>query len=182
MKNAFVVVVLVMGAGLVSAQGEPGYVAVESLGLVDPASVEVSVNLTGAMLQALASSSEGSEADLGQLLHDITRVRVLVGRPPAAEAVDLVAKLRAAVDRLEGEGWTRIISVREEGDEEVAVLSLQSGDLIRGIAVLVLDGDEAVAVNVVGSMRPELVGRLLGSLGSLDEVAAGLKGTTGAAG
>jgi len=172
--------VLIMGAGLVSAQGEPGYVAVESLGLVDPASVEVSVNLTGAMLQALASSSEGSEADLGQLLNDITRVRVLVGPPPVGETVELVAKLRVAVDRLEGEGWTRVISVREEADEEVAVLSLQSGSLIRGLTVLVLDGDEAVAVNVVGSMRPEVLGRLLGSLESLDSVAAELAGVTGA--
>jgi len=179
-----VVALLIAAAALASAQTpverEPGYVGVESLGLLDPGSVEVNINLTGAMLQALASSSQRSDTDLATLLQDVQRVRVLSGPVPAGDVAALVAKLHAAVVRLESEGWIRLVSIHEKDDEEVAVLSLESGSLIHGIAVLVLDGDEAVVVNVVGSMRPEVLGRLLGSLDSLDHVTEELAEAGGA--
>ena len=141
----------------------------------------MNINLAGAMLQALASSAEGGDSDLAQLVREVTRVRVLVGPVRAGESAALAATLRTAVDRLESEGWNRLVSIREGGSEEVAVLSLEGGGLIRGLTVLVLDGDEAVLVNLVGEMRPEAMGRLLGSLDSLDTVAAELAGVGGAA-
>lgn len=184
-RAAMVVASLVLLTTLATAQGPmervPGYVAIEELGLLDLSTVEVNINLTGAMLKALASSAEGGDSDLALLIHDVSRVRVLVGPPPAGTPAALVATLRTAVDRLESEGWIRLISVREGDDEEVAVLSLESGDLIRGLAVLVLDGEEAVLVNLVGEMRPEVMGRLMGSLDSLDAVAAELAEASGAA-
>jgi hypothetical protein len=183
-RTATVVASLILMTGLAGAQGpgagDLGYVSIETLGLLDPARVEVNINLTGAMLQALAASSEGSDADLAQLLQDVRRIRVLAGPMAAGDPETLVQSFRSAVDRLESEGWIKLVSVREEGIEEVAVLSLESGNLIHGLAVLVLDGDEGVLVNMVGEMRPEVMGRLLGSLDALDSVAAELSAKAGA--
>jgi hypothetical protein len=62
--------------------------------------------------------------------------------------------------------------VRVDGDDEfVRVYVKQGTDTIDGLTVLVNDAfEEAVLVNIVGSLDPELTGRLIGSMDQLPDL------------
>ena len=75
----------------------------------------------------------------------------------------------AATDRIEGiradldnQGWARIITVRENAGDNIAVFIKQAeDDSIQGVVVTIIGGEgEAVLVNVVGDVQIEQIARL----------------------
>jgi hypothetical protein len=78
--------------------------------------------------------------------------------------------------RTPASGWDKILTVEEE-DEQVYLYSLEQGEAIAGLTVLVNDGgDEVVLVNIAGSIDPRTLGRLLSNVGDfeLDELMAAI--------
>jgi hypothetical protein len=65
---------------------------------------------------------------------------------------------------LEGQGWTRVVTVQEGGkDQDVGVyVKMNTDDTIDGVVVTVIDAGEkqAVLVNVVGNIKPEQIAAL----------------------
>jgi hypothetical protein len=147
----------------------PGYYPVEAMGLLAADEMEVNVDLQGAMLQvaAAAMQEEGEDADLAQLVSKLERVRVQVGPPRPDQAEAIRAALDRAVGQLEGSGWKRILSVLEE-DEQVYLFARELEGVIVGLTAMVSDGGgEVVLVNVVGSIDPVLLGRVIAKAGDL---------------
>ena len=76
--------------------------------------------------------------------------------------------------RLQEDGWEPVMLVRQEDEHAHMLLRLVDGQ-IRGLTVLVLDGDsEAVVVNLMGEIKPEQFGDVMVALdvnaGGVDEV------------
>jgi hypothetical protein len=145
-------VVLLAGAQSVAAQSgnaHPGYFPIEELGIFGEGDLEVNVDLSGAMLQVAAGAMENRDESLVDLFSKLERVR---------------------------SGWDKILTVEEE-DEQVYLYSLEQGEAIAGLTVLVNDGgDEVVLVNIAGSIDPRTLGRLLSNVGDfeLDELMAAI--------
>jgi hypothetical protein len=121
------------------------------------------------MLQvaAAAMQEEGEDADLAKLVSKLERVRVQVGSPHPDRAEAIRTALDRAVGQLEGSGWKRILSVLEE-DEQVYLFAREREGTIVGLTAMVSDGgEEVVLVNVVGSIDPVLLGRVIGKLDEL---------------
>jgi len=136
----------------------PGYVDFGELNAIfgEP-TVQISV---GASLLGLVSSLSASEdpeaAELFKRLNGV-RVNVFETDGMADGAVDLVKEVSAG---LGNHGWESVVTVNSI-DEQVRVFMMINGDQVEGITVMAVEETEAVFVNVIGSINPEELGRVM---------------------
>ncbi|MEE4273090.1 MAG: DUF4252 domain-containing protein [Thermoanaerobaculales bacterium] len=168
-KRSCIAAALCAIAAIPASAQTPGVVAVEDLGLVDPTTLEVDVNLEGTTLQIAAGAMQDQDPRLVELVTNLSRVRVMVGKASDPTPADAKERIDGAVAQLESRGWSRIVRV-EDGTELVNIYSLDGGDgKIAGLTAFVSgDGDETVVVNIAGSIDPVLLGSVLSRLGQLD--------------
>jgi hypothetical protein len=152
-----------------SVESLPGYFAIEELG------VFAGGELRGAMAKLISAAAASEDPGFSAAMDKIHRIRVQVGSVADRDPSGVRAVIDGAVTRLEGAGWYRMITVRDEG-ESVNVLALEGGGLLRGLSVLVHDGDdEVVLVNIAGDMDPELIGSLISNIDQLDGLREGIE-------
>jgi hypothetical protein len=174
MKKTFVVLVVVMcgfatGALAQVDSSHPGYYPIEEMGLFAADDLEVNIDLQGAMLQVAAGvmQKDGEDADLAELASKLERVRVQVGSPKRIDTAAISSSFDGAVKSMEGAGWNKILSVIED-DAQVYLFARERGGAIVGLTVLVNDDDdELVLANVVGTIDPVLLGRVIAKMDKL---------------
>lgn len=154
----------VSAAMLVSANAsdEPGYV---DIGQLAPSAKGefVEINLSPALLKFAARIAKHHEPDAAEIVGDIKRIRVNVVDLDDGNRAATIAKIEDVRAKLESQGWTRMVTVREaEGGDNVAVFAkMQSEDAIDGLVVTVIDRrGQAVFVNVVGNISADKIGAL----------------------
>ena len=121
------------------------------------------------------NSKGGDVKKLQDLMKDLEGIYVQAvefeqdGAPPYEE---LVAAARSAMQEIDGPQWTPIVSVtsKEGSDSEFVRISLfkDSAGKTNGLAVLVVEPNEVVLVNLVGSVRLDqlgILGEVLGKAG-----------------
>ena len=66
-------------------------------------------------------------------------------------------------NRLQSDDWEPVLLVQEPG-QHTQMLMRTSGDRIAGLVVLSLEPDEAVIVNIMGDLKPELFSKTMAQL------------------
>lgn len=168
-----VVAATLLLAGVAGAQptgtAEPGYVSLTELSPFGPDGAEIDVDLQGPMVQLIAAAAAQDEPEIAAMLQGIRRIRVLSGEPDPAMG-PMRDRIATAASELEAAGWSRIVRVRDE-DELVIVLVRPEGERFSGITVMVLDGDDEVAlVNIAGDIDPAMISRLMASMDELPDL------------
>jgi hypothetical protein len=149
---SIVLVLLVSGCGITAPRSNEGYADLDSLGFSDTDST-VSLSFGPSALR-LAAGFIDDDPETSELLLNLAGVRVKVyeivrGQERVAQRIDkMSAKLRR-------QGWEPVLTVQEE-DERTQVLVKMNGPDIVGLTVIALDEHEAVFVNVMGNLSPEL--------------------------
>jgi len=64
--------------------------------------------------------------------------------------------------QLKSSGWEPIVQVNED-DEQVLVYTKMTGGNMEGMTVMVVDGEEAVFVNVIGQLNPVELAKVMDS-------------------
>lgn len=140
---------------------EPGFV---DIGAFAPGGKGqfVEVNISSGLIKFAARLAKAQEPDLAELLGNLKSVRVNVVGMDDSNRTDTVAKIDAVRRKLEGDGWSKVVTVREPGGDNVDVhVRQKSDDVIEGLVVTVLDRKgEAVFVNVVGNISADKIGAL----------------------
>ena len=149
-------------ASALAAENEPGYV---DIGQLMPAAKGqfVEVNLSPSLLKFAARIAQHQEPDAAEIVADLRRIRVNVVTLDDSNRADIVAKIEGVRRKLEQDGWTPMVTVREkDGGDNVSVHARQkSDDVIEGLVVTVIDGKgEAVFVNIVGNISADKIGTL----------------------
>ena len=146
--------VALSGCGIVAPSHGEGVADLESLDLSEYVSETTSFSLGATPLSIAAYFMDGEAETL--LLRELDGVRVKIFE--ISGDVDAVAvKLRELSATLQSQNWDPIVRVKDEG-EQADILVRVSAETIRGLVVLVVDGKEAVVVNVIGggSVRARL--------------------------
>lgn len=147
--------------GITAPQRDAGFADVDSL---DWREVDHNFSLSlGPTLLGLAASVIEDDPQTEELLRSLYGVRVKVYHvePGEAEAVSLDLN-NMSKDLIEQE-WEPVVLVREQG-ESTHMLVKMEGERIRGLTVLTSDGEEAVFVNVMGDLQPELFNQAIAAL------------------
>jgi hypothetical protein len=147
---------------LAAPSDEPGYV---DIGAFMPAAKGqfVEVNLSSGVIKFATLIAKSQEPEVAALLANLKSVRVNVVRLDDNNRADTVGKIDGVRRQLEGAGWTKIVTVRDQGggDNVDVHVKQQSDDIIQGLVVTVIDKKgEVVFVNIVGNIRAEQIGQL----------------------
>jgi hypothetical protein len=128
-----------------------------------PAEPSVEVDLDSAMLSFVSQAAEASGTATAGALDGLKNVRVRVYEEltdPNAVAA-FVDKSSTALDRA---GWKRAVYVADDEDK-VRMYVRTEGQDISGMTLMVLDDEEAVFINIDGTIDPAQLGRLARMVG-----------------
>lgn len=144
------------GCGLTAPRSNDGYADLGSLGAFD---VDNTLTLSiGPTLLRFAAAHTEDDPETRALLRglDGVRIRLYEIDGDADRVAQRVDRMGA---RLRADGWEPVALVQDAG-ETVHMLLKAVGEgedqRIAGLTVLVADREEAVVVNVMGELRPEL--------------------------
>jgi phosphoribosylanthranilate isomerase len=149
-----------------AAQVEAGYVDVGQL-MASSKGKFVEVNLSTGMLKFAAKLCARQEPEAAELIGNLKRIRVNVVSMDDSNRKDTVAQIESIRHKLETQGWTQMVTVREQnGGDNVDVHVKQRGDdIIEGLVVTVIDHHgEAVFVNIVGSINADQIAKVAENL------------------
>ena len=150
------------------AQGSFDFTRVPGLAAEPTVQIDIPAQMIGFLTQAMDESDPGA----ARVLEGIRSVRVLVYED-LEETAPVLETIEEATRMLEREGWQRMVYINE-GDEKVRLYVRLDGQDLAGMTVMVLDGgDEAVFVNVDGTISPATLGQLangFGMGGMLDDI------------
>ena len=149
-----------------AAETEPGYI---DLGKLMPAAKGefVEVNLSPAMLKFAAKIAARQEPEAAELIGNLKRVHVNVVSLDDSNRQDAVEHIAGIRRKLEAEGWTKMVTVREkdEGDNVDVHVKQRSDEVIEGLVVTVIDRNgQAVMVNIVGSISADQIAKVADNL------------------
>lgn len=157
--------------GLTAPRSNEGFADLDSPGLFDTDRV-ISLSI-GPTLLRFAAKYVDDEPEVQDLLRSLDGVRVRIYEVDG-DAQKVATRMQRMSDRLQQDGWEPVMLIQQD-DEQAHMLLRMDGDRIRGMTVLVLDGqDEAVIVNLMGEIRPEQFSDVMVALevnaGDVDEV------------
>ena len=156
----------VLSVASFAAEPEPGYVDVGQL-MASAKGKFVEVNLSTNMLKFAAKLAARQEPEAAELIGNLKRIRVNVVSLDDTNRKDAVAQIESIRRKLEAQGWTQMVTVREqEGGDNVDIHVKQHGDdTIEGLVVTVIDHKgEAVFVNIVGNINADQISKVAENL------------------
>ena len=159
-RVVWIFVLLFIAAAPVLAEGRersPGYVDGSLfLDLATEDTTTIEINLSGAILQAIASTDE----DLKQLAGGLESIHaVILEFTDEGRVAKVQELLRQTEKQLRDKGWEVLTRIKE-GAGRVTVLVLNDGEAIQGLVVLVSDGGEVVFANIAGVIDLNAIAKL----------------------
>lgn len=141
-------------------KSQPGYLPIEQLNLFPPEKLSVEINIEGPLLRMVAAATKRDDPGFSSVVDGLKGITLQAFPLKGVDAGTVKAKIAGAVRWLEGHAWTASIKVRDKGEETYVYLKL-SGDRIDGLTLLSVNpGDEAVVINIVGTIDPAQLGRI----------------------
>jgi len=141
-------------------KSQPGYLPIEQLNLFPPDKLSVEINIEGPLLRMIAAATRQDDPGFASVIAGLKGITLQAFPLKGVDATAVKARIAGAVRWLEGHAWTASIKVRDKGDETYVYLK-QHGDRIDGLTLLsVSPGDEAVVINIVGTIDPAQLGRI----------------------
>lgn len=136
----------------------PGYVNFGDLSATygDP---KVTINLGGTMLSfvGMMSSPESPEtSDLFSKLKGI-RVQIYSMKDKPDVAMNQFSQIKSS---LKTTGWEPIVQINEDDEQVLVYMKTVKGNM-EGMTVMVVDGEDAVFVNVIGQLNPAELGKVM---------------------
>ena len=160
-KLATGVITMLLALSAVAQEDElktmPGYVAFESLDEVygEP---KVRVNVGGFLL-SLMSKAAKNDPEAAAILEGLEGVRINV-YSTGGEVAPAIDQIQNAKNMLSNQNWEPIIQVNEDR-QNVQVFIKANGEGVQGLTVMAVDADDAVFVNILGSIDPENLGAIM---------------------
>ena len=123
----------------------------------------VEVNINQAMLKFAAKLASRHEPEAAELVGNLKSIRVNVVGLDDANRASNVEKIEAVRRKLEAQGWTKMVTVREKnaGDNVDVHVKQRGEDTIDGLVVTIIDHKgEAVFVNIVGNINADQIAKI----------------------
>jgi hypothetical protein len=149
------------GCGLTAPRSNQGFADLDSLGARDVDRV-MTLSIGPALLH-FAAAHVDDDPEVRALLKGLDGVRIRIYAIDG-DASKVASRIGVMSKHLQDDGWESVMSVRD-GSEATYMLLRVVDEQIRGMTVLVSDGDsEAVVINLMGEIRPEQFGDVMVAL------------------
>lgn len=138
----------------------PGYVDLGSLDAIygEP---RVMINLGGSLLKLMAMASK-EDPEAAQMIKGLDGIRINV-YPTQGNLAPAIAQLEKVKSLLQADDWEPVVQVKES-DEQVQIFMKTENDVMQGLAVMAVNDEEAVFLNILGEIDPAKVGAVMNQL------------------
>jgi len=135
----------------------PGYVDFGSLQEVygEP---KVMVNIGGFLLSFMSQATK-DDPDTAALMEGLKGVRINI-YSTEGQTAPAMEQLQNVKSMLNAQNWEPIVQVNEEG-ENVQIFMKADGEGMQGLIVMAVDANEAVFLNILGSIDPDKLGQVM---------------------
>ena len=132
-------------------KGLPGYI---DFGELTSAYGEPKVNITigGTLLNFVGAMAAKEDPEAAQLFSQLKGVRVSA-YDTAGDTAAALSQLNEVKSMLQSSAWEPVVQVND-GGEQVQIFLKLAGEQIDGLVLMAVDGEEAVFINVLGSLDP----------------------------
>lgn len=133
---------------------EPGYV---DFGKLNPTGDNqfVEVNIKSNLIAMVAAITKKSEPEVTQVIEGLKAIRVNVLGLTKENRDDLKKRVTEIREKLDQNGWERIVTAVEKGQDVGVFLKTKDAKTVEGVCVTVVEKNQVVLVNVVGDIQPE---------------------------
>lgn len=139
----------------------PGYVDFGQLNeIFGEPSVDIAVGQSLLGLVGAFSASEDPEA--AELFRRLKGVRVNVFETTGLNASGL-DHVKSVSSKLSAMGWESVVKVNT-ADEQVRIFMKRNGEAVEGITVMAIEADEAAFINVIGSLTPAELDKVMDNI------------------
>ena len=143
----------VSACGLTAPRSGPGFADLESPGVWDT-DRQMALSI-GPTLLRLAARHVEDDPEVQALLRSLDGVRIRIYEIDG-DASRVARRIDAMQAHLEDDGWVPLMLVRER-DERTQLMLKTSHGVNHGLTLISSDGEsEAVIINLIGELRPEL--------------------------
>jgi len=141
----------------------PGYFPIDELQFLSPDDLSLEINLRGAMLRLIGKVAAQDDPEFAQVMEHLEAIRVQTAPLDQLAAEEVRQGLDRGLKMLESMHWQRMVLTRDEG-EEVHIYGRELDGDLQGLAVLAIEDDEVILINLVGRIDPDQLGRLMTGL------------------
>lgn len=136
----------------------PGYI---DFGELNSAYGDPKVNITigGTLLNFVGVMAAKKDPEAAQVFSQLKGVRVSTYATGGDTAAAL-AQLNDVKNELQNSAWEPVVQVNDDGDHVQIFLKVE-GDLIDGLVLMAVDNEEAVFINVLGSLDPMQLSQIM---------------------
>jgi hypothetical protein len=136
----------------------PGYI---DFGQLNSAYGEPKVNITigGTILNFVGAMAKKDDPEAAAVFSKLKGVRVSTYNTEgdAGAALD---QLNSVKSKLQSSNWEPVVQVND-GDEQVQIFLKVAGEVIDGLVLMAVDEEEAVFINVIGSLDPQELSQVM---------------------
>jgi hypothetical protein len=144
-----------------AAAADSGRIDLAPLAATLDAKPRVNINFGPAMMAGFAETLRQSSPDLAEILQSVTGLRLMVFEN--VDSTPAQAQFMSLIEQLDSSGWTPALKV-DDDDTLVDLYLNESGQLVKGMVLLVRDGkDTVVMANIHGDLDAVSIGKLIGS-------------------
>ena len=149
------------GCGFTAPARDAGFADVDSL---DWRQTDQTMALSlGPTVLSMAAAMVEDDPKTQQILRSLDGVRVKIYKVEPGEAEAVSADMTAMQQALQAQAWEPVVLVQEPGESTFLLVKMEEEE-IRGITVLNTDGMEAVFVNIMGDLQPEMFTQAIAAL------------------
>jgi len=120
---------------------------------------KVSINIGGTLLQFVGLMGAEGNPETSEMLSSLKGVRVQIFSTEDNASAAL-SEFDSVKSQLRNKGWEPVVQINDE-DERVLFFLKMNGQKTDGMAVMIVDDEEAVFVNIIGQLDPTQLGKVM---------------------
>ena len=136
----------------------PGYVDFGDLSATygEP---KITINLGGTMLDFVGAMSSSESPETSDLISKLKGIRVQIYSMDE-DVSAAMEQFSTTKSNLKSSGWEPIVQVNEDDEQVLVYMKMVGGDM-EGMTVMVVDGEQAVFVNIIGQLNPSELAKVM---------------------
>ena len=123
----------------------------------------IQISIGGSLLRFAGLMTENSDPEASDLMSGLKGIRVL-GYEVDNDQEVAREKFAEVKNSLKSRGWEPVVQINER-DEQVLVYMKLENDIMDGMTVMTVDGEEVMFINIIGQIDPRQVGKVVDGFG-----------------
>jgi hypothetical protein len=121
---------------------------------------KVMINIGGSILRFVSGMASEDDPEAAAIMENLKGVRIQVYSTEGSDATPALDQASTMKGLLQAQNWEPIVQVNED-DEKAYIFIKLNADEMEGLAVMAVDDEEAVFINIIGMLDPNQLSQVM---------------------